>query len=155
MSTTDIFAILSDFYTLSNGETIRCSFIDLGDGTAYIGAMFEHSAYGPNILKKCPLNKNCVHNENDVMTGEASLLYRWSLTKITQHRIYTLPQSYDGQSYLLMTCNKDVTLAQDYMLLPFHNDFITTNFNGNTCYTLTKGNIRGYGCENSNVNLWK
>ncbi len=89
MSADDIFSgIGSDTYTLNDGIVIRCAFIDLGDGTAFVGAMTEHVSLSngrwptsPN--SGCGLNDNCPHNGINLTTGEISHLYRWSLNKIT------------------------------------------------------------------------
>ena len=76
MSMNDIFAMGTNIYTLNDGIDVRCAFIDIGDGSAYIGALFEHVSLNneQTTLYGCPLTADCPHNEHDLETGESSLL---------------------------------------------------------------------------------
>eukprot|EP01083_Nonionella_stella_P130890 397379_1 len=141
-------------YTLSNGVTIRCGFIDLGNDMLFVGAMSEYGSRDShqNDLM-CPMHQSCPFNEYDLETAETAKLYRWSLDRMISYRNHSIHSSFDEQSYLLFTCNMDLTVTRDYMLMPFNEDFVTKSF-AEGCYQIKQANIRGYECENNVGNFW-
>eukprot|EP01084_Bolivina_argentea_P314228 544256_1 len=44
-----------------------------------------------------------------------------------------------------MTCNKDLSLNNDFFFMQFHHDFLTKEW-AQVCYDLIKGNIQGTDC---------
>eukprot|EP01083_Nonionella_stella_P237405 832898_1 len=118
--------IKTDIYTLANNVSTRCSFVDLGNDMLFVGAMSEYGSRDSHQTDlMCPMLRSCPFNENDLETGEATKLYRWSLDEMISYRNNSIPPSFDEQSYLLLTCNMDLTVTRDYILMPFNQDFVT------------------------------
>eukprot|EP01083_Nonionella_stella_P170952 582893_1 len=146
----------SDTYTLSDNVTIRCCFVDLNNNTTFIGALIQHGSFNNHRGDlRCRLSAiaNCTFNEDNLAVGETSLIYRWSRDRMIAYRNDSILQSTHNQSYLLMTCNKNLTLNRDYMLLPFDERFLYNQF-WRECHNITRANIRGHECNNAVGNFW-
>eukprot|EP01083_Nonionella_stella_P174939 607794_1 len=146
----------TDVYTLSNNVSVRCSFVDLGDNTSFIGALSEYgSLANHNTSLRCIMTQDCPFNQYDLETGESLKLYRWSLDRIISYRNHSIYHSFDEQPYLFMTCNRNLTLIKDYMLMPFHEDFVNATLTlHKACYHIKQANIRGYQCKDDVGNFW-
>ena len=143
-------------YSFNDDIHVRCAFIDLGDGTSFVGALSEYSSLnngGSVPLQQCGLIDDCAYNENDLENGEERMIYRWSHERMTEYRSAAISQSMDGQSYLLMSCNRDLSFTLDYAFLPFDNAFLTSEFSGQ-CFNVKGVNIRGYDCQETDTYFW-
>eukprot|EP01083_Nonionella_stella_P187772 690753_1 len=146
--------IKTDIYTLANNVSTRCSFVDLGNDMLFVGAMSEYGSRDSHQTDlNCPMFRSCPFNEYDLETAETTKLYRWSLDRMISYRNKSIAPSFDDQSYLLLTCNMDLTVTRDYMLMQFNEDFVTKAFSA-ACYQIKQANIRGYECENNVANFW-
>eukprot|EP01083_Nonionella_stella_P033648 92076_1 len=146
--------IKTDIYTLANNVSTRCSFVDLGNDMLFVGAMSEYGSRDSHQTDlNCPMFRSCPFNEYDLETAETTKLYRWSLDRMISYRNKSIAPSFDDQSYLLLTCNMDLTVTRDYMLMQFNEDFVTKEF-AEACYQIKQANIRGYECENNVANFW-
>eukprot|EP01083_Nonionella_stella_P065639 172168_1 len=151
----DSLPMKTDKYTLNNSDVIRCGFVDIGDDLLFIGAMSEYASLSAmqTTLEGCALYHDCPYNEYDLESGETDKLYRWSLSRIKSYRTDAISPSIDAQPYLLITCNMNLSLTRDYMLLPFNEDFVTISFHPG-CYQIKEANIRGYECSDDVGNFW-
>lgn len=136
-----------------NGDIrqIMCAFIKINDTAVFIGTLFESfsllfGSFNTTISTQAMFD-NFGLNENDLTNIHES--YRWNKDRILSMHEY-------DKTYLLMTCNFDISMTKDYVLTKFYDEFLWDSDIGtdNNCYNVEYSNIRGYECNSQTVNFW-
>ena len=73
--------------------------------------------------------------------------YRWSKDRLIDY------MGLNEESRLLATCNMDIHLNEDYLLMPFSPEFVWDNVIANECYMVDSANIRGYHCTGDTIGI--
>eukprot|EP01084_Bolivina_argentea_P082728 149796_1 len=143
-------------YTINDGSGIlfRCAFVQYSSHKVFIGTLFEifslenGQRIGGDATFQCSFFEPCEANSNNLALGLAQQNYRWP-----KHRISSKIETFNDP-YLLVTCNQNIVLDLDFLLMPFNTDIINIGSVGGGCYNVTFANIRGHSCVNKPANFW-
>eukprot|EP01083_Nonionella_stella_P025968 71507_1 len=131
---------------------VLCAFISINDTASFIGNLFESfSLSDGSDLNVSNVSIQSMFDDFPVHDISLNTLhsYRWSkpqIVDIHQH----------GTTYLLITCNFDISMTQDYVFTQFFSEFLWDSVvePPNNCFHVESVNIRGHECADQTVNFW-
>ena len=134
-----------------NIEQVLCAFISINATAMYIGNLFEsfslsYGAFNSTLSTQAMFDDFAV-NEQNISTIDES--YRWNKDRILNMHEF-------DETYLLMTCNFDISMNKDYVFTKFYDEFLWDSdiATDNSCFKVESANIRGYQCDDKSVNFW-
>eukprot|EP01084_Bolivina_argentea_P054467 99882_1 len=136
-----------DIHSNTTLGTIRCGFFLYDSSTVFIGTLIESywRSNGVNEYSNKSYYNNYASYPYNLSLGLSVGSYRWNKSKILSLR------SSINNSQILATCNFNMNLTDNYIIVPFYQEFLTTVTIENTCINITKATIRGHSCSGSNA----
>ena len=126
-------------------QRVRCAFISINDTAVFIGMLFEsftlsQGTYPSGIATHGMFDDYPVNDTNAFRLDKAQIL------DFHQH----------DESYLLMTCNFDISMTRDFVFSRFYDEFLWDPdiSTGSNCFKVQSANIRGFQCDEQTVNFW-